>query len=370
MTRLVLPEIITSDLIEALNEDSLRETRTLRLSTHGLRSSTPFADARLLGFFSRLQQQRVALSLRVDTTPREGTPLHRLLTDSLTGLLIGHYSSEFLGPRATNLLDSFTADQDTALSAHGGFFSFNNELSFPIVDRPGRPQVSTLILEDRVARFAADCAGVLYGQLELESLIDRKLEYLTEFLFEALQNTRDHGAVDLQGRGIEGIRYLSLRKLDRLAKTPVESSGSSVIDSYLRSLLRDGGRGGRARFLFEATVADGGIGIPARMANSLGIYEGPHESELAQFRAALSPSGTSKPSTIVGAGLGLDKMLQATQELGGVALFRTGRIRAHYSCFAPTPSWSFDEYPRIGGTSVSILFPWSDIVETRQRSLF
>jgi hypothetical protein len=128
------------------------------------------------------------------------------------------------------------------------------------------------------------------------------------------------------------------------------------------------------RFI-SLTVGDGGVGIAARMAGSLNIYDRSIEEEYSQVRSALTRSGTSKPAGEVGRGGGLTKMLAACYRLNGLLHLRTGRLSLTRTFVeeehadSSTPSFDDDSStlfdfegssvarPLLAGTAVSLLFP-------------
>ena len=141
---------------------------------------------------------------------------------------------------------------------------------------------------------------------------------------------------------------------------------------------RWGRSGGR---LAEITIADGGVGIAARMAGSFDIYRGSFETERTTVESALLPNRTSKSWTSPGAGQGFRKMLRACSRLSGLVIVRTGRLkclrtyvrtdgsREEYD-FSKAPPSAFEPevnstpLPLLAGTAVSLIFP----VQPRDRS--
>jgi hypothetical protein len=241
------------------------------------------------------------------------------------------------------------------------------EIAAPIIDRFGYPAPAPLVVPDDQGVFAAKFKQLLFRDLGLLRLNEKLIDNVCEFAFEILQNTRQHGSDDLQGNPLNGIRFLSVRRMnitpDRLL---VSQESSSPFFSYLDQLKDCFVI--KPQQLVEITIADSGIGIPARMLGSMDVYSSPINEEKEALAVALSPEGTSKPSSVMGAGLGLFKVMQATHQLKGLIVFRTGRscMYKHYlgdfddEFSLELSNWPNTSYQLISGTSVSLIFPWTE----------
>lgn len=132
--------------------------------------------------------------------------------------------------------------------------------------------------------------------------------------------------------------------------------------------------------LVEITVADGGIGIPARMARTSDVYAGNHGDERRLFTRAMQPGASSKAGGEPGWGLGYRKMLRAAFHLRGIVVIRSGRVSMTKTYVgsdvdagdfndATSAAFSFDMTddgsPLIGGTAVSLLFPLEPSAQPR-----
>ena len=205
---------------------------------------------------------------------------------------------------------------------------------------------------------------------------------LKTFAFEATENTWDHGRLDFNTCPIRSLRFVRLRRIDIGAKgfniEDVAPGFEEVFQQYLEALTaardlpylwsRDGGR------MVEVTVADGGVGIAARMAGSFEVFEGSIEDEANYLLAALLPGGTTKAAREPGRGQGFRKMLRACAKLSGLTIVRTGRLKVSRTYRQPdgtkenvdfddasssayTPNVAASLLPLLAGTSVSLIFP-------------
>ena len=168
-------------------------------------------------------------------------------------------------------------------------------------------QPAALILQqrDRLA-FERELFNLLHRRLGLPVIDDELRISVANFTWEAFQNIREHAITDVFDRIMPGMHFLSVRSSDLNSRTDAQKydvEPISPINTYISAIrqvvedLHQGGRGAGSRptpaFLVEITIADSGPGIPARMARTLGIYEGPPNSERRVLRRAIG-TGTSK----------------------------------------------------------------------------
>ena len=185
------------------------------------------------------------------------------------------------------------------------------------------------------------------------------------------------------------MRFIRFRRIDLGTKgfdiAKVAPGFEDCFESYLEALAaatdlgyRWGPDGGR---LGEITIADGGVGIAARMVGNFDVYKGSLEVEQSNVRNALLPNMTSKSWISPAAGQGFRKMLRACSWLSGLVILRTGRLkcsrtymridgsREKYN-FSKAPPSAYETQinstplPLLAGTSVSLIFP----VHPRDRS--
>jgi len=203
-----------------------------------------------------------------------------------------------------------------------------------------------------------------------------------------MENVVDHGASDEGQASIPGIRYVSFRRPYAADEQfdesgPRRAEGGSPYSDYLDRLsnaLRQQPSMRRSQkpnwTLIEVTVGDPGVGVAARMCGDAAVYEGSFDEELAYFAAAFPVTGTSKRGLGRGAGRGLPIMTRAVWQLGGLCVFRSGRIRAFKHFLDEGGSWTLDRFDekdqavysftdvndkplgRIAGTIVTFLVPW------------
>lgn len=361
----------------------------------------PFADARLQGALCLLHRNGIRTTASVPSItltlgrdqaafaiprPSEGptshrTPTERRLAGSIAGLAIGQ-------------LCTFSEDhkdipnlQLAALKSRNYLFGWGTELAlavpvganptgFPRKPAPIRESIFNNRLRDLLNPFGVSPthAPPLW------------FKDLKTFAFEASENTWEHGRLDFQARPIPSIRFVRMRRIVvgkwGIDLRKIAPGHENEFGKYLKSLnaSRDlSGRwspqGGR---LVEVTIADGGVGIAAKMAGSLSVFRESIEKEKSHVIDALSLGGTTKRPSEPGRGQGFRKMLQACSRQSGFMLVRTGRIafsrtyrkadgsREEFNFSDPqsnayVPNISDDDLPLIAGTSVSMVFPVDDL---------
>lgn len=357
-----LPAIVQADYVdEVASRLWTGPAAALQLELASPVTTSVFADARLLGLLSLMQRRRMYLSVSLRERPSPGSPLRPVMQDSITGFLLTHYAAEMLSGRSRHVLDDVTRLQEQRLESRAGELGSATELTLPIADRAPRPVVSPIMLDDFITTFTQNLKLLLRERLDLRILPDPLMDHLCQFAFEAVQNTREHGSQKISGQLLEGVRFITLRKID-IANSPDEMFGAvsePALRSYLDRLFAALRKKTGVRYVVELTVADGGVGIAAKMAGSFSVYEGPLDDERSLFERALTPQGTSKSASVAGAGQGLDKMLKAAAALSGMIAFRTGRLHCHASSLATIPRWSTDQRLLTAGTAVSLVFPWT-----------
>jgi hypothetical protein len=211
----------------------------------------------------------------------------------------------------------------------------------------------------------------------------RWFRHLQSFAFEASENTWDHGRIGFDGRPIRSVRFVKLRRI-HVGRQGFDLHGAvpgfeEAFGRYIEALraARDLGDVGWDRSggtLIEVTIADGGVGIAARMAGGLDVYEAQLAEETRHVLNALLPDKTTKPAGEVGRGQGFRKMLRACHQLSGLTIIRTGRLRLSRTyrqldglnedvdfndarSRAYVPDSNEMPLPLLAGTSVSLIFP-------------
>jgi hypothetical protein len=173
---------------------------------------------------------------------------------------------------------------------------------------------------------------------------------------ELVQNTRDHALAKLDGGAIGGARFLTVRRINANTHDADWYEGADpAFVHYLRDLNDD------SADLVELTVADSGIGVAARLAGRMDVYEGPIEDEKEHLARAFRSGVSSKPKSMSGRGEGFPNVLRAVKALGGMLAIRTGRL-LKYKHFASEATHNLPativERSLVRGTTVSILVPW------------
>jgi hypothetical protein len=214
-------------------------------------------------------------------------------------------------------------------------------------------------------RFFASLRTVFLDAVGIPRVAAADLERVGRFAFEVVQNTRDHGAEHLYGEPIDGVRMLLVRNLP-LSHVAAPAKTPNPLSDYCAELAAaDGGWVSPPTAVVELTVADCGVGIPARLARTIDIYGASLSDEREELMRALRLRGTSKPATLVGAGYGLFSAIEATRRLRGMILIRAGRLgvyRNYLTSTAPDETLAFSDWtdeplPTVAGTAVSLIFP-------------
>lgn len=214
------------------------------------------------------------------------------------------------------------------------------------------------------------------------------MEELLEFVYQATENTFDHGRRSFDGETIQQVRMAAFSRY--LVGT---GAGAVPLDRHFPDStphLRDYVQRVRKRVeaadadperlrLWSFSVADGGVGIAAKMNNGFDIYERELGQEYKLVQEAVLPEGTTKILGQPGRGRGLVKMMRATHRLGGFFEIRTGRLSLWRSYLDPDGTtqenldfqnrdssafdlWGeHDEHVATAGTVVSVIFPAFDL---------
>lgn len=320
------------------------------------------------------------------------TASESILADTTAGLLLGHFGAFDEHHMQIPDLQLQHLRQEKGIYGNG---QERAQVALLSSDQPSRK--SRAPLEKRLASLEAVLFELLNDVRPSRSRVPERLQRLApivDFAFQAWDNARDHGEVDTDGHMLKSARFLSIR---RTATNPVahrpEIAGSraDAIQDYITTLhrvLSNCGYNNPERCpLLEITVADGGIGVAARMFGSLDIFHSRFEDEQDTFISALRPSGTSKSaSDDAGRGGGFPIMLDAAYRFHGLTIFRTGRICASRHFLAPEVTSPIDVWgdnslaydvrindislPLIGGTSTSLICPLDNQVQRQLSAAF
>ena len=396
-----LPRVLTAPVIEDWVASLPAKTKKVIVRLGSWRRTGPFADARLQGALCLLDRKNIeTIAIVPPITLKENraedafadpdsskppsplTPTERKLVGSVAGLAIGQLC------RFDDEHNNIPELQRQTLTRRRFLFGWGNEVALvaPTEVKPtGFPRKSAHVREAIFNNRLEDLLEPLgVSGRNIDPATVSWFNELKTFAFEASENTWDHGRVDFDTRPIRSIRFVRLRHIDigrrgrgfdiKEIAPGFEESFSDYLDSIAAaddlsiSWDRKSGR------LIEVTVADGGVGIAAKMAGGFDVFEKSLEVETRYLLDALCPDGTTKSPSEPGRGQGLGKMLQACFRLSGLTIVRTGRLRASRTYRLPDGSnevvdfgdnWS-DAYipkvsdsalPLLAGTSISLIFP-------------
>lgn len=402
-----LPQFLESSLIEDWVRRLPPTTTTVLLRLGAWDGIGPFADARLQGALCLLHRKRIKTSAYVPPItftcgrdqavfrppiPLAGpsthrTPTERRLAGSIAGLVIGQLCTFDEDHQDIPRLQLTTLKERAYLYGSGSELA----LAVPVEANPtGTPRKPTHIRASIFNNRLRDLLGP-FGVSSRRTPPDWFADLKT-FAFEASENTWDHGRLDFSAHPIASIRFVRIKRLvvgkwgHDLAK--VAPGFEDEFRKYLRALKAakdlsgrwspDGGR------LVEVTIADGGVGIAAKMAGSFDVFDGSIETERKYVLNALKLGGTSKRASEPGRGQGFRKMLQVCSRRSGFMLVRSGRIafsRTYRKLDGSTETVDFndadsmgyiprineDDLPLLAGTSVSMVFPIDDLIYAAKR---
>jgi len=334
-------------------------------------------EGRLLQWMRHLKQsgKRVVLDLAVHLPTIEDDPRHRLwpvFRDQLGAVILVDAADEILDGEGRDRRSEVDAVQMAKLASKGGEVGFGRERTLLRLDRLGAPPAFRVFTDEE-----DDCAHLgnrvdqLVKALGLKSIGD-ELGRLTSFTHELVANTREHACDDLDGVAIDGIRFAQIRRLSITRQRGMEQlvTSESHLQAYLERLANSDDLEEDADFV-EVTVADSGVGIPARLRGSMDIYQGPLSEETEATLEAMLANTTSLPPSVMGRGQGLDTAMRMADLLHGLVVVRTGRLELIQDTTLPAPEqdgWHIEERPHLPGTATSLLLPWWPGAQTRLKA--
>lgn len=394
-----LPRVLTAPLIEKWVATLPTNVRKVVVRLGSWQRTGPFADARLQGALCLLHREGIETSAVVPPITCVGdrgvaafaepdplkpagplTPTERRLANSVAGLTIGQLC--YFDKEHSHIPEL----QRRTLVRRRYLFGRGDELALVAPTEPTPTGVPRPPVLQREAAFNNRLTNLLapLGISKVQSPLGSRpwFDELRTFAFEATENTWDHGRLDFETRPIPSIRFVRLRRIDIGNKgfdiADIAPGFEEVFGRFLESLAaardlsdrwsRSGGR------MVEVTVADGGVGIAARMAGSFNVFDEPLENEVRYLLAALLPGGTTKTAREPGRGQGFRKMLRACFRLSGLTIVRTGRLRISRTYRQPdgtnelvnfndtsseayVPTVNESPLPVLAGTAVSLIFP-------------
>lgn len=326
-------------------------------------------EGRLLQWMRHLKQggKRVVLDLAVRLPAIEDDPRHRLwpiFRDRLGAMILVDAADEVLDGEGRDRRSEVEVVQTAKLASEGGEVGFGRERALLRLDRLGAPP-GFRVFTDAEDDFAhlGNRVEQLVKALWLKPMGDQ-LGQLTSFVYELVANTRDHARDDLGGVSIDGIRFAQIRRLSVSRQRGMEQlmTSESRPQAYLERLASsDELEEGVATEFVEVTVADSGVGIPARLRQSMDVYRGPLSKESEVTLEATLVGTSSQPPSVIGSGQGLDTALRMADLLHGLVVVRTGRLELIRDTTQPAPEqdgWHIEERPHLPGTAISLLLPW------------
>ena len=403
-----LPRVLTAPDIENWVDKIQSGTDYVTLRLGRWERIGPFADARLQGALCLLHRRNIETRVSVPPKtfveqraydafealdPSQSVPsftrTERRLAGNVAGMVIGQLCKFDTEHQNIPML------QREALVKRQYLYGSGSESALIVPPDPKRTEDPRKSARHREAFFnnrlndLLKPLGVKSGE---DSVVKNWFTELKAFAYEAAENTWDHGRLDLANKTIQALRFIRFRRIDIGTKgfdgfnlANVAPGFEDRFAQYLSALSAahssgetwgpDGGR------LAEITIADGGVGIAARMAGSFDVYSGRIEVEQEHIRKALLPTGTSKGWNSLGAGQGFRKILRACLRLSGLLIIRTGRVKclrtyrrpdgssethdfSRASSDAFEPEFNSVPLPLLAGTSVSLIFP----IRPRDRS--
>lgn len=312
------------------------------------------------------------------------TPAESVLASTLEGLILGQLCK--LQPTAHLDTTKLRALQCNTLNAESYHYGHGRNRAVAIPTLGDRREHNTP-MSNRVRNIETSIARLVRSvSSDPEPWAKWWFNLVFSFVFEAIENTFDHGRFDLERNPIRSFRILDLAKHNVSELQPRVGVGhgmgdDAVLEDYLDRLQRHYSMQRRRlnpSKLVEITVADGGVGIAGSMARSLNPYkEADTSTELKYLAAALAPRGTSKSAGEIGVGHGIRKMLRACHGLRGMFLLRTGRFelsrtfldssgRPGEHDFADENDAAFDvdhhvrRRQLVAGTAWTVIFPMDD----------
>lgn len=323
------------------------------------------AEAELLSLLVTAGEvgSKVFLHLGSATAKHLPQSVERQMTETLPGILLGHFSNEVFGASERKLKLDVREAQLKKLTEDAGIVSSGHEAAAVAVDRFGAPRVATLFDAPNPTISGQEIEKILRSITGSTLPCFADLRYVIHFLSELVQNTRDHAMHDLTGKRIDGARFFTARRINLHPGRPLDwfETADEVISSYFRA-LRD--KKIDVDGILELTVSDSGVGIAAKLSGDGSIYDSSIDRELSFSTKAFDRNVSSKSLLVPGRGQGLANVLTYVDRLRALLILRGGRLLLFADRLngQQTPSsrnaFTMHERPFIRGTTVSVLVPW------------
>jgi hypothetical protein len=353
--------VLQANLTFGAVDDLLDELERSRAKSFVIEVNEPptlgaLAGARLVGLLARTRDLEVEVEIRVAEAVRLD-----FFEEHIAGVLLVASGARVLRADGSDITAEIRRRlQARALSANG-VLGANIQYLLLAVDNPGSSLTS--LHEYPPARdvdlqtFPRSLVHLLETLFPFLQSRSGWPEMVARYVFEIWQNASDHGTTTLSGVPLDGIRaiFISFTPLDQIS-----SLGDPVVTSYVAALrdhwnVRPG--------LLEISIADSGIGIPARLSGRREIYEAVDSEQMVFLQRAMEADASSKKRR--GSGLGFPKVLRVADRTRGLLLFRTGHLTAYKHYLPSHEPWPSNRIYKGGarthglsrGTQVSLLLP-------------
>lgn len=370
------PKVEASWLESAISRCAAEPSDDVTLHLEGWKEVQLFGEGRLLQWMRHLQhsKQQVVLDLAGTLPTILEDPRDRLWTlfkDQLGAMVLVDAAAKVLDGAGIDRRNEIDAVQAAVLAAQGGEVGFGRERTLLCCDELGKPPAFRVFSHpEHESRYLKSRVRQLLAALWLKPQ-GEQLGWLASFVRELLSNTREHARDDLAGQPVDGIRFAQFRRIsiDRQPGMERLVTDESPARGHLERLSSNPelGNAEYAHFV-EVTVADSGVGIPARYRGTTDIYTGSALAEKEATIEATAPDKTSKLDGVMGSGQGLHTALEMAQRLHGLVVVRTGRWELVRDTTVAEPGedgWRGIERPHLPGTAISMLLPWWQGAQTR-----
>lgn len=199
------------------------------------------------------------------------------------------------------------------------------------------------------------------AQVDVEAYTGSSLDSLMRLLFEAVQNVWDHADQSPIRPGSEIVSYIAARYYQTIN---LPKALTNEFSCYLQRWSTKIPDGTDYRGFIEIVVADDGVGVAARHAQDLGIYQGPVAEEVIALTEAMANGNSVKlrvhDATIRGVpGFGSAKIAAGLTDLAAFAVLRTGRTLAFFDSTSTESMFSCRTEPLglMPGTVLQVVFP-------------
>jgi hypothetical protein len=343
------------------------EMTILRL--RGWRDMQIFAEGRLLQWMRLFKEngKGVVVDLGAQLPSVEDNPRHHLwelFREGLGAVILVDAAEEIRDVAGADRRDEIKAVQEGVLRSNGGEVGYGRERTLlRWDDLSALPSFRAFVEEEEAFGHIDGRIDQVVRAIGFEPLGALRQE-LTTFAYELVANTRMHACDTLDEVPIEGMRFAQIRRLRINRQRGIEQlpTEEGAAQAYLQRLASNAvvKEGAETQFI-ELTVADSGVGIPARLRRSMDVYRGPLSEEKDASLEAILTEASSRPRSAMGRGQGLDNALQMAHFLQGFVAIRTGRLELVRDTTRPGGAgkeWQVSELPYLPGTTVSLLLPW------------